>query len=75
MYATIIMTSEDMKPHIIIILIYAVTAISVLEWYSLWSNQIKSIFIIHQYTKHKKRNFSFDTWAQEGTLKITINIT
>ena len=30
------------------------------------NNQIKSIFIIHQYTKHKNLNFSFDTWAQDS---------
>ena len=37
-------------------------------------DQIKSIFIIHQYTKHKNENFplTHGLKAQEGTFKITI---
>ena len=35
------------------------------EWVIIKSNQIKSIFIVHQYTKRKKRV----VWAQETTFK------
>ena len=41
------------------------------------SNQIKSIFIIHQYTKHKNENFplTHGLKTEEGTFKIAATTT
>ena len=36
--------------------------------------QIKSIFIVHQHTKHKNEKEKNDVWAQEATFKINKSI-
>ena len=38
---------------------------------SLWVDQI---FIIHQYTKHEMKIFSFDTWAQDSVLFFIVPV-